>query len=100
MAEASDERGILLQNLRDAGCDRELIQRCMELAEHTDAAGILPLLRKYRGTLLGKVHKSQNELDCLDFLIYKLKNSRREKTLPTIFHASHVSAQNTGTKCS
>ena len=78
MAEASDESGILLQNLQDAGCDREFIQRCIELAEHTNAAEILPLLRKYRGTLLGKVHKSQNELDCLDFLIYKLKKQEYE----------------------
>lgn len=33
MAEASDESGILLLNLRDAGCDREFIQRCIELAD-------------------------------------------------------------------
>ena len=33
MAEASDVQGILYQNLMDAGCDRETVQRCMALSQ-------------------------------------------------------------------
>lgn len=31
MAEATDRRGILLQNLEDAGCNEETIQKCVAL---------------------------------------------------------------------
>ena len=32
MAEATDVFGILKQNLKDAGCNKEIIDNCMELA--------------------------------------------------------------------
>ena len=36
----------------------------------------------------------------LDVYKRQIKKVRREKTLPTIFYASHVSGQNTAAKCS
>ena len=73
MAEALDEAGMLLQNLRDAGCGEEMIARCMEQAETAD---IIPMLQTYRSQLLGRVHESQDELDCLDYLLYRLKKGK------------------------
>lgn len=79
MAEATDKKGILLQNLQDAGCDESMIQKCISYAEQGRTKEILCLLRKYKPVLLEKIHNSQDELDCLDFLIYKLKKSEKEK---------------------
>ena len=33
MAESSDIQGILRQNLVDAGCGQEIVERCMDLAQ-------------------------------------------------------------------
>lgn len=33
MPEASDKKGILLQNLEDAGCSQEMIQDCLGYAQ-------------------------------------------------------------------
>lgn len=73
MAEATDEKGILLQNLQDAGCDKDMISLCVSYAEQGKTQEVISILQKYKPVLLNKIHKSQDELDCLDFLIYRLK---------------------------
>lgn len=72
MAEASDTMGILHQNLIDAGCSEELIQCCMELAKAEQWNRILPLLSKHKVDLLATVHQGQEQIDCLDFLVYSI----------------------------
>lgn len=73
MAKATDTQGIIYQNLKDAGCDDVLTEKCMAFLESGDAGDMLPLLKKYKHGLLGKVRKEQKQIDCLDFLIYKLQ---------------------------
>lgn len=73
MAEATDTRGMIYQNLKDAGCDDVLTEKCMSFLESGDAGDMLPLLKKYKCGLLGKVRKEQQQIDCLDYLIYKLQ---------------------------
>lgn len=73
MADVSDKKAILLQNLQDAGCDSKLVYNCIALADKSNITGLIKLLKDYRTCLLNKVHKSQDELDSLDFLIYKLQ---------------------------
>lgn len=77
MAEALDKKVILLENLQDAGCDSKLIDDCITLADKLKTTEVIQLLRIYRTSLLNKVHKSQDELDCLDFLIYKLQKQKK-----------------------
>ena len=63
----SDE---LRQNLMDAGCDPVQI----EVFEHLAAeGGRLDLLETHRKDLLEKLHQSQRQLDCLDYLLYQLR---------------------------
>lgn len=73
MADASNKKDILLQNLQDAGCDSNIIFNCVTLVEKSRIADVIQLLKGYRTDLLNKVHKNQDKLDCLDFLIYKLQ---------------------------
>ena len=76
MAEASDTFGIIYQNLKDAGCDEQMTERCMTLVNNGDYYGLLPILFQYRKTLLSTVRLGQRQIDCLDYLIYKIqKNS-------------------------
>lgn len=76
MANASDKKGILLQNLQDAGCDSKFVYNCIALADKSKITELIQLLKNYRTGLLDKVHKNQDELDCLDFLIYKLQKEK------------------------
>lgn len=76
MADASDKKAILVQNLQDAGCDSKLVYNCIALADKSKITELIQLLKNYRTGLLDKVHKNQDELDCLDFLIYKLQKEK------------------------
>ncbi len=73
MAEASDTFGILYQNLLDAGCSKQLAERCMSYAESGTWRNMLPLLTGHKTELLNAVHTGQKQIDCLDYLIYKIQ---------------------------
>lgn len=73
MAKATDTLGMIYQNLKDAGCDKQLTEQCMSFIKKGDAHGMLPILIKYRSSLLGTVRSGQKQIDCLDYLIYKLQ---------------------------
>lgn len=75
MAEASDTKQLLYQNLKDAGCNPEILQQCMALALDRNISELLNLLAKHRKHLLDQVHIHHKEIDCLDYLIYSLKNN-------------------------
>lgn len=72
MSGASDTMGILHQNLVDAGCSKDLIETCMELAKANKWKRLLPLLAKQRINLLDSVHDGQKQIDCPDFLVYSI----------------------------
>lgn len=74
MAEANDRYGSIYQNLIDAGCDEETAEQCMILAKEDRLSDMLPILVGHRKTLLGDLHKSQKQIDCLDYLLYKINN--------------------------
>lgn len=63
----------LYQNLIDAGCDESITEKCMLLVNDGRTFDMLPILAKHRKCLLDSVHKSQKQIDCLDYLIYSLK---------------------------
>ncbi len=76
MAKATDTKGVIYQNLKDAGCDDVLTEKCMSFFENGNTGYMLPLLEKYKRVLLGKVRKEQQQIDCLDYLIYKLQKEK------------------------
>lgn len=78
MAEASDERGILLQNLEDAGCSREMIQKCMAYAQQHEEGELLRALASHKQTLLDTVHDYHEKIDCLDYLVYRIKKEQKQ----------------------
>ena len=76
MPEASDSKGILRQTLIDAGCGQELVQRCAALIEGENTAEALRILSRHRRTLLDTVHQGERQIDCLDYLVYKLEKEQ------------------------
>ncbi|MBC5779840.1 MULTISPECIES: hypothetical protein [Blautia] len=79
MAEANDKYGRIYQNLVDAGCNQKTIQRCMKLAQENNVEALLSQLCVYRKHLMEQTHNYQENIDCLDYLIYSLKKSNENK---------------------
>lgn len=72
MAEASDISSLFCQNLIEAGCEKEIIEKCIALAKKGKKADLL-LLSCHKNNLLTEIRKNQKNIDCLDFLTYTIK---------------------------
>lgn len=73
---------LLVRNLKDAGCGPLLIEKILALHESGNLREELRLLAAQRSGLLEKVHAAQKKVDCLDYLVFNMKqenttNSRR-----------------------
>lgn len=77
MAEAHETGKIMYQNLLDAGCDDATVKRCLLLFKEGKKSEMVPVLSDYRKKLLERVRKGQKQIDCLDYLVYRIK--REEK---------------------
>lgn len=69
----------IIQNLKDAGCDRETVEHFMELEENGDTLEQLKLLSIHRERLLDRVHREEKRIDCLDYLVYQIQKSMTVK---------------------
>lgn len=65
----------IVQNLKDAGCTDDFIQTFMGDLEQGKTAEGMKLLRKHRRFLLDSTHEWQKKIDCLDYLIYQMKEN-------------------------
>lgn len=72
MAEANDTAGIIYQNLTDAGCDKNTLEKCMLMMKTGRYSEMLAILSQHRASLLSSVRGRQKQIDCLDYLIYRI----------------------------
>ena len=63
----------IIQNLKDAGCDAELITSFMDNLRENRKSNGLRILREHRHFLLDSLHESQKKIDNLDYLIYQMQ---------------------------
>lgn len=70
MADASK----IIQNLIDAGCDTQIIERFMSLRSQRKTDEMLSLLAAHRKNLLDCIHLEERQIYCLDYLVNKLKD--------------------------
>ena len=69
----SEKNFSLVRNLRDAGCGPLLIEKILALHESGNIREELRLLAAQRSSLLEKVHAVQKKVDCLDYLVFNMK---------------------------
>ncbi|HHV10964.1 MAG TPA: hypothetical protein GXX75_11870 [Clostridiales bacterium] len=62
------------RNLLDAGCSRDFAGDFFQLE---DKQKKLRLLSCHRCSLLDKIHEYQKQLDCLDYLIYSMRDKTK-----------------------
>lgn len=78
MPEASDRQAILRENLKDAGCDPDMIRRCEVLVQSEKQGELMQVLSLHRRALLDTVHKNERRIDCLDYLVYQLEKQAKK----------------------
>ena len=72
-----DPAQAVIQNLKDAGCDLETMERFLALEQTGQTREQLKLLSVHRKRLLDKVHEEERRIDCLDYLVYQMKKGKR-----------------------
>ena len=78
MPEASDKQAILRENLKDAGCDPDMIRNCEILAQSKKQGELMRVLSQHRRALLDAVHENERRIDCLDYLVYQLEKQSKK----------------------
>ncbi len=63
----------LAQTLTDSCYPPEKIQQFLEAYDNGQMKELNSVLSAHRRALLNKIHERQGNLDCLDYLIYQLK---------------------------
>lgn len=76
MAKANDTVAMIYQNLIDAGCDKQTTEKCMSMARKGSYAEMLSILLQHKISILNTVHFGQKQIDCTDYLIYKINKER------------------------
>lgn len=62
-------------SLRELGCSTELTVAVMQLLRSGDTQNAALLLRRHKHLLLAELHRTEQKVDLLDFLLYQLKNT-------------------------
>ena len=75
--EASEQA--VIQNLKDAGCCRETVERFLALGNAGDVQGQLQLHPQHTKCLLEKLQREERRIQSLDYLVYQMeKESPKE----------------------
>ena len=75
MPNALNKEEILLQNLKDAGCSKKLINECMICYKEGTLSLKLAELNAFRKTVLNETRIKQKQIDCLDYLLNKIQSN-------------------------
>ena len=70
----------IIQNLVDAGCSPETIDCCISCLNNGKKEELLQRLENHRKGLLRKVHESEKQIDCLDYLVYQIDRCHQPQT--------------------
>lgn len=67
----------IIQNLKDAGCDSETIEKFMADLQKGKEENSLKRLAVHRKILLDSLHREQKCIDCLDYLVYQMRKANK-----------------------
>ncbi len=67
----------MIQNLKDAGCGSQTIEKVCKLYNNGQVQDAIKMLRKHRCSLMDSMHESQGKVDCLDFLVRRMEKEKR-----------------------
>lgn len=65
-------RNTIIQNMRDFGCDENVIKEFLVYFDKDDRCGQKRILKQCRKEKLDELHAKQKEIDLLDYMVYQL----------------------------
>lgn len=68
------------RNLADAGCGDLMIKEFLELDSRRKREEQYRLLKKQKSILLKKLHSNQSKIDCLDHMIYTMREEDKKES--------------------
>ena len=66
----------IIQNLKDAGCGKETIIEFLAAGKKEKTDSQLKILAEHRSGILERLHDCQKQIDCLDYLVYKIEKQK------------------------
>lgn len=78
----------LILNLEAAGLDAPQIEQYLAYGQAENTARQLQLLSRHRAALLDRVHQTEKQIGCLDYLVYRIQRCPADP---------HTSSRNGGT---
>lgn len=76
MPNALNKEELLRRNLLDAGCNEALTEECLCRFRKGAWDRMLIELSAYRKSVLLDIRRGQKQLDCLDYMINKIKSNK------------------------
>lgn len=76
----AEENVFVLRNLKDAGCNDRMVEKFFQLRKDGKNSEQMRLLITQRKSLLRRIHENQKKIDCLDFMIFNIKQSGKKQT--------------------
>ena len=76
---AIGSREAVIQNLEDAGCEPEMIRDFLGWFDKGQQKKQLELLEHQREHLLGRIHKEEKRISCLDYLICQIQGNQPKR---------------------
>ena len=70
----------VLQNLKDAGCTKEMTQQIIMKLEKNDFEELSKLLEQHRSCLLNLIHDKEKQIDCLDIISLRFRHGGEKTT--------------------
>ncbi len=77
----AEEKNMLRRNLTDGGCNEQTVERFLKFHLEGKRREELRLLNLQRAALLDALHGEQSRIECLDYLIYSIKNQSNSKEI-------------------
>ena len=78
MQKGKDDYICLMSLLDKTGMSEKNIRIFDELNQYGCREDQIKMLKKHRYSLLDDIHMRQQDLDCLDYIIHKMKNDLKE----------------------
>lgn len=66
----------VIQNLKDAGCGRDVIAEFIDCYDKKQQKEQIQVLQRQRDKLLRQVHREEKRISCLDYLIYQINTKQ------------------------
>ncbi|MCI8956669.1 MAG: hypothetical protein HFG29_06730 [Eubacterium sp.] len=67
----------IIMCLQEIGCNQITIEKYLKMSKENDIEGMVKMLSCIRCRVLEQIHEKQEKLDCLDYIIFKLKKDKK-----------------------